>query len=124
MVGGGCSGRTHPSGHRHPRAVGHLAPLFAVGIAGLASSGSPPYIALVGLLAVVLGVLVALVGILRFGWIAELLSAPIIAGFLAGVAVIIIIHQLPDLLGLPTTTGSAFHRVSTVIGHLQIGRAH
>ena len=95
-----------------------IAPLFAVGIAGLASSGSPHYIALVGLLAVVVGVLVALVGILRFGWIAELLSAPIIAGFLAGVAVIIIIHQLPDLLGLPTTTGSAFHRVSTVIGHL------
>ena len=47
------------------------------------------------------GVLVVLVWLLRLGWIAELLSAPIITGFLAGVAVVIVVHQLPDLLGVP-----------------------
>jgi MFS superfamily sulfate permease-like transporter len=64
---------------------------------------------------------VALIGLLRLGWIAEFLSAPIIAGFLAGVAVIIIVHQLPDLLGLPSVSGSTFHRIATVsreLGHL------
>ena len=95
-----------------------IAPLFAVGVAHLASSGSPRYIALVGLLAVIVGLLVALVGILRLGWIAELLSAPIITGFLAGVAVIIVVHQLPDLFGLPATSGSTPHRISAVIHHL------
>src|ERR1035437_761094 len=95
-----------------------IAPLFAVGVAHLATTGSPRYIALVGLLAVVVGVIVALVGILRLGWIAEFLSAPIIAGFFAGVAVIIIVHQLPDLFGLPATSGSTLHRISAVIGHL------
>lgn len=95
-----------------------IAPLFAVAIAHLASTGSPRYIALVGLLAVVVGVIVALVGILRLGWIAEFLSAPIISGFFAGVAVIIIVHQLNDLLGLPTSGGSTLHRLSTVIGNL------
>ncbi len=95
-----------------------IAPLFAVGIAHLAVTGSPQYIALVGLLAVVVGVLVVLVGLLRLGWIAQFLSAPIISGFLAGVAVIIIVHQLPDLFGLPSASGSTVHRVVSVIRHL------
>jgi len=64
------------------------------------------------------GVIVALVGLLRLGWIAEFLSAPIITGFLAGVAVIIVVHQLPDLFGLPSTTGSTLHRIGFAWGHL------
>lgn len=95
-----------------------IAPLFAVGVAHLASTGSPRYIALVGLVAVVVGVLVVLVGVLRIGWLAEFLSAPIITGFLAGVAVIIIVHQLSDLFGLPPTTGSTLHRIGAFISHL------
>jgi sulfate permease, SulP family len=95
-----------------------IAPLFAVGIAHLAPTGSPDYIALVGLLAVVVGVLVVLVGVLRLGWISEFLSAPIISGFLAGVAVIIVVHQLPDLFGLPSVSGTTLHRVADVVRHL------
>lgn len=95
-----------------------IAPLFAVGIGHLAPSGSPRYIDLVGILAVTVGVIVALVGLLRLGWIAEFLSAPIIAGFLAGVAVIIVVHQLPDLLGLPGGTGSTLHRLEDMGRHL------
>jgi MFS superfamily sulfate permease-like transporter len=95
-----------------------IAPLFAVGVAHLALTGSPRYVALVGLVAVLVGVLVALVGILRCGWIAELLSDPIITGFLAGVAIIIIVSQLSDLLGLPPTSGSTLHRINELIRHL------
>ena len=85
-----------------------IAPLFAVGISHLAATGSPHYVDLVGILAVMVGVIVALVGLLRLGWIAEFLSAPIITGFLAGVAVIIVVHQLPDLFGLASVSGSTF----------------
>src|SRR5579862_4345592 len=95
-----------------------IAPLFAVGIAHLAPTGSPRYVDLVGILAVMVGVLVALVGLLRLGWIAEFLSAPIITGFLAGVAVIIVVHQLPDLLGIAPPGGSTVHRVANVLAHL------
>jgi high affinity sulfate transporter 1 len=95
-----------------------IAPLFAVGVAHLASAGSPRYVDLVGILAVMVGTLVALVGLLRLGWIAEFLSAPIITGFLAGVAVIIVVHQLPDLFGLPAASGSTVHRVGVVASHL------
>jgi high affinity sulfate transporter 1 len=95
-----------------------IAPLFAIGIAHLAATGSPNYLALVGILAVAVGALVALTGLLRLGWIAEFLSAPIITGFMAGVAIIIVIHQLPDLFGLASASGSNLHRVSVVAQHL------
>jgi sulfate permease, SulP family len=95
-----------------------IAPLFAVAVTHLAVPGSSRYVALVALLAVVVGVLVALVGILRLGWLAEFLSAPIITGFLAGVAVIIIVSQLSDLFGLQATRGSTLHRLGAFIHHL------
>jgi MFS superfamily sulfate permease-like transporter len=95
-----------------------VAPLFAVGIAHLAPMDSPRYIDLVGILAVMVGVIVILVGLLRLGWIADFLSAPIITGFLAGVAVIIVVHQLPDLLGLSSVSGSTTHRIGLVVREL------
>jgi MFS superfamily sulfate permease-like transporter len=95
-----------------------IAPLFAAGVISFAALGSPRYIELVSILAVMVGLIVMLVGILRLGWIAEFLSTPIITGFLSGVAVIIVIHQLPDLLGLPGTTGSDPHRFFYVVDHL------
>lgn len=95
-----------------------IAPLFAVGVAHLAASGSTSYIDLVGILAVMVGLIVALVGLLKLSWIAEFLSTPIILGFLAGVAVIIAVHQLPDLLGTPSASGSLIHRVAVAVDHL------
>ena len=95
-----------------------IAPLFAVGVAHFAASGSPRYVELVGVLSVLVGMIVALVWLLRLGWIAQFLSAPIITGFLAGVAVVIVVHQLPDLLGLPPAGGSTLHRIRFILGHL------
>lgn len=95
-----------------------IAPLFAVGVAGLAAPGAARYVELVSILAVLVGVIVALVGLLRLGWIALLLSTPIITGFLGGVAVIVVVHQLPDLLGLPSPGGSMLHRIGYVAARL------
>jgi sulfate permease, SulP family len=95
-----------------------IAPLFAAGVAALAITGSPHYVDLVGILAVMVGLLVMLVSLLRLGWIAEFLSTPIVTGFLSGVAVIIIVHQLPDFLGLPAYSGSNQHRMGQVLTHL------
>ena len=77
------------------------------------SPAPPHYVDLVEILAVMVGLIVMLVSLLRLGWIAEFLSTPIVTGFLSGVAVIIIVHQLPDLLGLPPTGGNepAPHRL-------------
>ena len=64
------------------------------------------------------GVLVMLVSLLRLGWIAEFLSTPIVTGFLSGVAVIIIVHQLPDFLGLSAVSGTNQRRIGEVVTHL------
>jgi high affinity sulfate transporter 1 len=95
-----------------------IAPLFAAGVAGIAASGTTSYVDLVSILALMVGVIVALVGVLRLGWIAEFLSVPITSGFLSGVAVIIVIHQLPEFLGIPATSGNDEHRIGFVLTHL------
>ena len=95
-----------------------IAPVFAAGLVQFAALGTHHYAELAGLLAVVVGIVVALVGVLRLGWIADFLSAPIIAGFLCGVAVIIVVHQLPDFLGIPAVGGSTLHQLAHVISHL------
>ena len=97
-----------------------VAPLFAVGVAAVVSTVSADYVALVGILAVLVGVIVALVGLLRLGWIAEFLSTPIITGFLGGVAVIIVVHQLPDLLGLSAGNGGTLHRIGLAASELHL----
>ena len=95
-----------------------IAPLFAAGVARFAPTGSASYQELVTELAVAVGVILVLVAVLRLGWIAEFLSVPIIVGFLAGVAVIIVVHQLPDLLGIHAVSGSTEHRLADVARHL------
>ena len=95
-----------------------IAPLFAVGIAHFAPSGSHRYVELVAILAVEVGVIVALVGVFRLGWLADYLSAPIIAGFLGGVSVIIVVRQLPALLGIPGSGGSTIHQLGHIVSHL------
>ncbi len=95
-----------------------IAPLFAAGVSALALSGSPHYVDLVEILAVMVGLIVLLVSILRLGWIAEFLSTPIVRGFLSGVAVIIVIHQLPELFGLPAASGNNEHRIGSIATHL------
>lgn len=97
-----------------------IAPLFAAGIGVFATAGSAHYVALIGTLAVLAGAIVAAVWLLRLGWMAEFLSAPIITGFLAGVGVVIVVHQLPDLLGIAgggsTTLGRLKHVVDSLHG--------
>jgi MFS superfamily sulfate permease-like transporter len=92
--------------------------LFAAGIGVFAASGSAHYVDLVGILAVMAGAIVAAVWLLRLGWIAEFLSEPIITGFLAGMAVVIVVHQLPDLLGVTGGGSSTLGRVRHAIDQL------
>jgi high affinity sulfate transporter 1 len=95
-----------------------IAPLFAAGIGVFAAAGSAHYVDLVGLLAVMAGAIVAAVWLLRLGWIAEFLSEPIITGFLAGIGVVIVVHQLPDLLGVAGGGSSTPGRVKHALDEL------
>jgi MFS superfamily sulfate permease-like transporter len=92
-----------------------IAPIFAGGIAAIALSSATPYPALVAVAAVLTGVGLVLAGALRAGWIADLLSIPVTVGFLAGIAVHIIIGQLPAVLGVPDGAGPLVLRFVSVL---------
>ena len=80
----------------------------------LAAQGSTHYLALAALLATMVGTLVALAGLLRLGWVARLLSVPVVTGFLAGVSVHIAISQLPTMLGVAPTHGDLFQELTAI----------
>lgn len=97
-----------------------IAPIFASALALLAASGSPHYLALAAALALMVGAIVAAAGLLRLGWIARLLSIPVVTGFLAGIAIHILVSQLPALLGLKNIPGGFFATAAAIVH--QIGK--
>ena len=95
-----------------------ITPIFAGSLALIAAVGTPHYATLAALLALLVGVLMLGAGIFRTGWVANLLSIPVLTGFLAGIAVHIAISQAPSFLGLPGGEGSFFDRVKDIAAHL------
>ena len=65
----------------------------------LASAGSPEFVALAALLALVVAGARILIGIFKLGWTAFLLSQPVLMGFTAAAALLIMGTQLPSALG-------------------------
>lgn len=65
----------------------------------LAAPGSAEFVALAALLAVIVGVARIAVGVFRAGWLSYLMSRPVLEGFMAGAAILIIASQLPGALG-------------------------
>lgn len=64
-------------------------------------SGGDPMraVALAGMMAVVSGLFCIIVGLARLGFITELLSKPIRYGYMNGIAIVVLLAQLPKLLG-------------------------
>jgi high affinity sulfate transporter 1 len=60
------------------------------------------------------GVVLVLAGFLRVGWVAEFLSKPIVTGFVFGLTILVIIGELPNLLGIHVTPGDVLHRISVL----------
>ncbi|MGH9020940.1 MAG: SulP family inorganic anion transporter [Acidimicrobiales bacterium] len=95
-----------------------IAPLFSVALLRLALPASAPYLTLAATTAVVTGLLVAAVGLARMGWLADFLSLPIVTGFMAGIGVIIVVHQLPRALGVPGGGESVASRLNALAHEL------
>ena len=66
----------------------------------LAPPGSPQYIALAASLSLVSGVIILASGVLRLGFLSQLLSRPVVSGFISGSAIMIILSQIKFLLGV------------------------
>jgi len=76
-----------------------LAPVILAVVVPL-SGGDPVYaVTLASMMAVVAGLVCVLIGILRFGFVTELISKPIRYGYMNGIALTVLISQLPKLFG-------------------------
>ena len=91
-----------------------ITPIFAGSLALLASASSPQYAHYAAVLAVMVGVALVFAGVMKLGWVADLLSGPVLTGFLAGIALHIVISQAPTILGLPEETGPVYQRLATL----------
>lgn len=74
--------------------------LVAAGVGALAEVGSDSYVAAAILLALLVGTIQVLMGLLKMGFLVNFLSVPVISGFTSAAAMIIGLTQLKHLLGL------------------------
>lgn len=81
--------------------------MTAVAIGPLAAGDPARYAGLAASLALLVGVLSVCAGLVRLGFAADLLSRPVLVGYLAGVALIMIAGQLGRVTGVPPS-GSSF----------------
>ena len=64
------------------------------------------------------GILALLAGLLRLGFLANFISEPVLKGFIIGLALTIMIGQVPKLLGVEKDEGNFFEQLWDVIGDL------
>ncbi|WP_291967000.1 SulP family inorganic anion transporter [Maribacter sp.] len=84
--------------------------LVAVGLGTLAITGVENYIKMVVVLALMVGVIQFLLGVLRMGFLVNFLSKPVISGFTSAAAIIIVFSQMKHLLGISVVGSNRIYK--------------
>jgi sulfate permease, SulP family len=94
------------------------AALSAATIADVVPVGDGRFAALTAGLAIVAGVAALIAGLLRLGFLADFISQPVLKGLIIGLALTIIVGQLPKLFGISGGTGHFFEQAWHLVTHL------
>ena len=100
-----------------------LAPVIAAVVVGVAAGSSITTVEVAGVLALITGVVIALTGAFRLGFVTELLSRPARLGYLAGIALTIVVGQLPKMLGFTIGADDLLEQVRAIAAALREGAA-
>ncbi|MEU9451212.1 sulfate permease [Streptomyces sp. NPDC048277] len=92
--------------------------MTATVVAPLAGGDPDRYAVLAAGLAATVGLLCLIARAARLGFLADLLSRPVLIGYLAGVALIMVVDQLPKLTGVRTTGTEFFRQLWSFFAHL------
>lgn len=92
--------------------------LSALAVAPLAAGDPDRYLALMALLAGLVGLIALVAGVLRLGFVAELLSKPVLVGYISGVGLTLLSSQLRSFFGVEIETDSFFPRFGEFVGVL------
>jgi SulP family sulfate permease len=87
-----------------PVAVASL--MLAAALGARWTPGSPEYLGGAVVVAGLVGVFLLVMGLARLGVVANFLSHPVLSGFTNAAALVILVSQLPPLLGIPVPRGS------------------
>jgi high affinity sulfate transporter 1 len=100
-----------------------LGPMIAATILPIVGSGGSPEraIALASMMGLIVGVIMMTAGIAKLGFVADLLSKPTQIGYMNGLALTILIGQLPKLFGFSTEANGLIDEVRAFIHGLQAG---
>ena len=83
----------------------------------LTTPGSAEYIGLAALLALVVGAIRVIIGIMRAGAISYFMSQPMMSGFASAAAILIVATQVPTALGIAAPEGKLLWRAGWSLGH-------
>lgn len=103
------------SRHLRVTASSTMAIMSASVVAPLALGDPAAFVALTAGLAVMVGVMLVVAGLLRLGFLADFLSKPVVTGFVIGLSITIIIGQLPKLLGYPAGSGTLLQQLTLMV---------
>jgi len=92
--------------------------MTASAIAPLAAGDPGRYAALAAMLAVLVGAICLLARAARLGFLADLLSRPVLVGYMAGVAVLMIVGQLGKVTGVQVEGESVLDELVSFADHL------
>ncbi|MEU3011749.1 SulP family inorganic anion transporter [Nocardia asteroides] len=92
--------------------------LTAVALAPLAAGDPGRYAALAAVLALLVGVLCLVAALARLGVLADLLSRPVLIGYLAGTAGLMIVGQLGRVTGVPVEGETAMAQLRSFVANL------
>ena len=93
--------------------------ILAATLAPLVVGNHDKYVFLASAVAIVLGLLFLVAGFLKLGFISDFISKPVLKGFVFGIALNIIIKQLPKLLGIEHGHGHAYQQFWHTLTHLK-----
>lgn len=94
------------------------AALSAAAVAPLADGDTGRFAVLSAALALVAGAVFAGAGLLRLGGVMDLVSKPVMTGFLFGLGLTIAVGQLPKLFGVEEASGEFFDKLWALLGDL------
>jgi high affinity sulfate transporter 1 len=96
-----------------------------LGVIAPLSGGDPlRAVTLAGMMAIVSGMVCILAGIARLGFVTELLSKPIRYGYMNGIALTVLISQLPKLFGFSIESEGPLRSLWAVTGAILDGRTN
>ena len=96
-----------------------IAILSGAALAEVAPNGAPgELITAIATLAVLVGVMLVLASVARLGFIANFISEPVLTGFKSGIGLVIVVDQIPKLLGIHIDKAGFFRDVLSIVGHL------